>query len=94
MALNTDPEEKIKKEAKENPLLFYAKYSSLALQMGVIIVAGAFGGKALDNYVNWSFPVFTLVLTILSVVIAVFYGIREIFRLSKTPRKKNKKDEL
>jgi hypothetical protein len=69
-----------KKNKKDSPLLFYAKYSSLALQMVVIIVAGAFGGKALDNWLEWEFPVFTLVLTILAVVVAIIYGMREIFK--------------
>ena len=65
---------------KESPLKFYAKYSSLALQMIVIIVGGAFGGKALDKWLDWEFPVFTLVLTILSVIVAVIYGMRELFK--------------
>ena len=69
-----------KKNKKDNPLLFYAKYSSLAMQMIVIMVAGAFGGKALDEWLQWKFPVFTLVLTILAVVIAIVYGMREIFK--------------
>jgi cytochrome c-type biogenesis protein CcmH/NrfF len=48
--------------------------------MIVIIVAGAFGGKALDEWLQWGFPVFTLVLTILTVVVAIVYGMREIFK--------------
>jgi len=48
--------------------------------MIVIIVGGAFGGKALDNWLDWEFPVFTLVLTILSVVIALFIGLRDLFK--------------
>lgn len=78
-------------EENKNPLKFYAKYSSLGLQMIVIIVAGAFGGKALDSYAGWKFPLFTFVLTILSVVGAVFYGMREIFNYKK--QDKNIKDE-
>ncbi len=69
-----------KKNKKNNPLKFYAQYSSLALQMVIIIVAGAFGGKELDEWLQWGFPVFTLVLTILAVVIAIIYGMREIFK--------------
>lgn len=69
-----------KKNKKDSPLMFYAKYSSLALQMIVIIVAGAFGGKALDEWLQWGFPVFTLVLTILAVVVAIVYGMREFFK--------------
>ena len=68
------------KNKKDSPLKFYAKYSSLAMQMVVIIVAGAFGGKALDNWVQWEFPVFTLVLTILAVAVSTIYGMREIFK--------------
>ena len=68
------------KNKKDSPLKFYAKYSSLAMQMVVIIVAGAFGGKALDEWLKWEFPVFTLVLTILAVAVSTIYGMREIFK--------------
>lgn len=68
------------KNKKDSPLKFYAKYSSLALQMIVIIVAGAFGGKALDEWLKWEFPVFTLVLTLLAVIASTIYGMREIFK--------------
>ncbi len=70
----------MKSDNKDNPIKFYAKYSSLALQMIVIILVGAFGGKALDAWLNLDFPVFTLVLTILSVAGAVFYAMRGLFK--------------
>jgi len=70
---------KLKDDNKDN-LKFYAKYSTLGFQMVAIILAGAFGGKALDSWLNWSFPVFTLVLTLLCVAGAVFYGMRELFK--------------
>ena len=70
----------MKREEKDSPLKFYAKYSTLALQMIVIIVAGAFGGRAIDAWLNWGFPVFTLVLTVLSVAGAIYYGIRGLFK--------------
>ncbi len=70
----------MQREEKESPLKFYAKYSTLGLQMIVIMVAGAFGGKAIDGWLDWDFPVFTLVLTILSVAGAVFYGMRGLFK--------------
>ncbi len=73
----------MKNDDKDSPLNFYARYSTLALQMIVIIVAGAFGGKALDSWLKWDFPVFTLVLTILSVGGAVFYGMRGLFKNDK-----------
>jgi len=70
----------MQREEKESPLKFYAKYSTLGLQMIVIMVAGAFGGKAIDGWLDWDFPVFTLALTILSVAGAVFYGMRGLFK--------------
>jgi len=69
-----------KDKKKDNPLKFYAKYSSLAFQMIAIIVAGAFGGRALDDWVQWKFPVFTVVLTLLAVILSTIYGMREIFK--------------
>ena len=71
---------KIDDKNRDNPLKFYAKYSGLAFQMIAIIVAGAFGGRELDKVVSWEFPVFTVGLTILSVIGSVFYGMRELFR--------------
>jgi uncharacterized protein (DUF983 family) len=68
-----------KKNKKDNPLKFYAKYSTLAFQMIIIIVGGAFGGRALDNKLEWGFPVWTVVLTILGVFIALYLGLRDLF---------------
>jgi len=74
---------KEERKSKEHPLKFYAKYSALGFQMLAIILAGAFGGWALDNKVEWKFPVFTLVLTVLAVIMSIIYGIREFFRQDK-----------
>ncbi len=70
----------MKGSKKDNPLKFYAKYSALAFQMIAMILLGAFGGKALDSWLEWDFPVFTVVLTILSAIGAIFYGMRELFK--------------
>lgn len=63
-----------------NPLKSYAKYSALGFEMVIIILAGAFGGRELDKLVKWNFPVFTLVLTILAVVGAILYGVRDVLK--------------
>ncbi|MEE4260669.1 MAG: AtpZ/AtpI family protein [Bacteroidales bacterium] len=69
----------MEKDQKDSPLKFYAKYSTLAIQMVVIIVGSAFGGRALDKWLEWQFPVFTLALTILGVVAALILGLRDLF---------------
>ena len=67
-----------KKEKKA--LKAYARYSSIAFQMLVIILAGAFGGRELDKWVDWQFPVFTLVLSILAVILAIYTVIKDFIK--------------
>lgn len=67
-----------KKEKKA--LKTYARYSSIAIQMLVIILAGVFGGRELDKWLDWGFPVFTLVLTILAVFLAIYTVIKDLLR--------------
>jgi len=54
----------------------FIQYSSLAIQMIVIIVAGTFGGRWIDKHFSLSFPVFTLTGVIFSVFAAVYLSIR------------------
>ena len=67
-----------KKEKKA--LNAYAKYSSIAFQMLVIILAGVFGGRELDKWVEWDFPVFTMALTILAVFLAIYTVIKDLIK--------------
>ena len=53
------------------------------MQMAIIIVGGTFGGKWLDSLVDIKFPIFTLVLSILSVFFAVYYAIKDIIKFNK-----------
>jgi len=64
----------------ESSLLFYAKYSSMAFQMLFIILAGVFGGRYLDRLIGWEFPVFTLVLSVSSVALAIYYAIKDFLK--------------
>jgi hypothetical protein len=53
----------------------------MASYMAVIITAGALGGRWLDaNFPLGKIPVFTLVLTLLSVFAAIWYFIRDFLR--------------
>ena len=76
----------MKKQAKNSldkgkkKLNAYAKYSSISIQMALIIIIGAFGGKKLDVFLNLDFPIFTLALSILGVVIAVYIAIKDIIK--------------
>ena len=60
---------------KKKKLNNYAKYSNLGLTMAAIIVVGVFGGLKLDQWLELKFPVFTVVLSLLSVFGAIYYAI-------------------
>jgi|YNPMSStandDraft_1061717.scaffolds.fasta_scaffold00111_25 ABC-type multidrug transport system permease subunit len=58
----------------------YAKYSSIAIQMGVIIALGIFAGVFLDESINLNFPIFTVLLSILSVGAAIYIAIKDLLK--------------
>ena len=80
--------EKEKPRPDRDTIAAFARYSSLAFQMFVIIALGAFGGMGLDKIVRWKFPVFTFILTILAVIVAVYHAIKDLIGLTG---KKNRK---
>ncbi|MCQ2253275.1 MAG: AtpZ/AtpI family protein [Bacteroidales bacterium] len=59
-------------------LRLVAKYTSAAFQMAAIIVFGALGGRYLDQTFETSFSVWTLVLTIVAVALALYFFIKDI----------------
>jgi F0F1-type ATP synthase assembly protein I len=59
----------------------YAKYSTIAFQMIAIILVGVFGGIKLDQVVRIEFPVFTVVLTIVSVILSMYYAIKDLLKM-------------
>ena len=58
----------------------YVKYSSLAFQMGLIIGLGVYGGVQLDKLTGWKFPLFTLLLSIGSVALAIYIAIKDFIK--------------
>ncbi len=58
----------------------FIKYSSLGMQMGIIILVGVFGGFKLDQLLNIKFPIFTILLSIISVSLAIYYGIKDFLK--------------
>ena len=69
-----------KEEDKKPPLYNYAKYSGVAFQMVAIILIGVFGGVKLDAYLHLGFPVFTVVFSLLSVFLAIYYVIKDLLK--------------
>lgn len=61
----------------------YSQYSSLVFQMAAIILLGTFGGIKLDALIKWSFPVFTVGLSLLSVIFAMYFMLKDLMRKKK-----------
>jgi hypothetical protein len=61
----------------------YAKYSALAFQMAVIIGLGTFGGYKLDQLLGLNFKIFTIVLSLLSVVMAIYFAVKDFLKPKK-----------
>ncbi len=59
----------------------YAKYSGMAFQMVIIMLLGVFGGIKLDAWVTkFEFPLFTLLLTIFAVNLAIYLSIKDFIK--------------
>ena len=56
--MSTKPE-----KPSQKPLNAYAKFSSLGIQMALIIGAGCYGGHKLDLHFQNKKPVFTIILS-------------------------------
>jgi F0F1-type ATP synthase assembly protein I len=57
----------------------YARYSGMAFQMLAIILAGVFAGFKLDGWLNTK-PVLTVVLSILAVVLSIYFATRDLLK--------------
>ncbi len=63
---------------KRPPLESYARYSGLAFQMFAIIGLGIFGGVKLDQWLDTGFPVFTVLLSVISVAAAIYTAVKDL----------------
>lgn len=70
----------MKDKQPQKPLNDYAKYSSLAIQMGVIIGGGCYGGYKLDEYFKNETPVFTIILSLVSIAIAMYLILKDFIK--------------
>jgi len=55
----------------------FIRYSNMAFEMIAIMGIGTWSGILIDDWLELGFPVFTLVLMILSVVGAIYHAIRK-----------------
>lgn len=58
----------------------FLRYSTMATQMGITIFLGVWGGKKLDQYFGSKFPIWTVVLSLAAVMLAIYQVIRELLK--------------
>ncbi len=64
------------KSSQKRPNDFY-RYTGMAMKMGVVIFLGVMGGQKLDEKVGTKSPWFTIVLSLLSVGVAIYIVIKD-----------------
>lgn len=72
----------MKKPKKKNQLRKFALLSGVGLQMGITIYLGAFFGKKLDTYYNPESKTYTIVLTLLALVISIYSVIQQLNKIN------------
>ena len=73
----TKKSKKLPDKSKSNSIL---RYSGMGLQMGAIMLLGAWGGMQIDKHYAIKNSIFTATLTILAVVIAVYLTIKDLIK--------------
>jgi hypothetical protein len=56
----------------------YLKYSGMAIQMGIIILMGAWAGKKLDHHFQFQTPWMTLSGSLLAVAAALYISLKDL----------------
>ncbi|MEO6303604.1 MAG: AtpZ/AtpI family protein, partial [Bacteroidia bacterium] len=59
------------------------KYSNLGFQMAVIIGLSAWGGNKLDTSYKNETPIFTIVLSLLGIALALYIVLKDIIKSNK-----------
>jgi F0F1-type ATP synthase assembly protein I len=68
------------KNQENNGLKDYAKYTSLGVQMVVIILVCVWGGIKLDKLFKLDSPVFTVILSLLGVFAAIYTAVKDFIK--------------
>tara|TARA_A100001037_G_C14961983_1_gene549766 strand:+ start:494 stop:715 length:222 start_codon:yes stop_codon:yes gene_type:complete len=66
-----------KQNQKKNRLKNYARFSSLAIQMGVIIAGGAYFGNYLDSQYTNQLPIFTIIFSLFAIGAALYLSLKD-----------------
>jgi len=68
----------VKDDSKNRNLSDFARYSNMGFQMLAIILLGVFAGYKLDQWLGMKLKIFTIIFTILSVFVAMYFAIKDL----------------
>ena len=77
---NKEEIKKSKKQPDSNKPNSILRYSGMGLQMAAIMLLGAWSGIQIDKQLEIKNSIFTAILTILAVIIAVYLTIRDLIK--------------
>ena len=77
-----DPKES-KNKKRNSRINNYARYSGIAFQMIAIIVLGTYGGVKLDDVYPNQYSLFTVICSLLSVALSMYYAVTQVTGFSK-----------
>jgi hypothetical protein len=70
----------MKSEKKPRDPVNYMRYATMGTQMIITIGLGVFAGVKLDQWLNLKFPLCTIVLSLLSVIIAMYLAVKDLLK--------------
>jgi F0F1-type ATP synthase assembly protein I len=69
--------------SKEKKVSSFARFSSLGIQMGVVIAFFTWLGTFLDDYYKLKTPWWTIALSLFGVIASLYLVIKEVIRMEK-----------
>jgi F0F1-type ATP synthase assembly protein I len=68
------------KTKKKNQLNNYARYSSIAVELIVIVLLGVFLGVKLDDWIDTGLPIFTILFSLGAIVLALYATLKDFIK--------------
>jgi len=87
--LTDQKETKKQKQKRKNRINSFARFSGITFQMIAIIGLGSYGGVKLDEAYPNNYSTFTILCSLASVGIAIYFVVKQVSNYSKKQNDKN-----
>lgn len=69
--------------SKKKPLNQYAQYAGMGFTMAAVMLLMIWGGVKLDKHFGNNKPVFTIILTLLSIPVSLYLSLKDLLKKKK-----------